>query len=69
MTILVRVRQREKKKNIYIYIYIYIYIKGANGEFLSWPLMAQLLMNPTSNDEDLSSVPGLAQWIEDPVLL
>ena len=28
--------------------------------------MAQGLMNPTKNDEVVSSIPGLAQWVKDP---
>ena len=31
--------------------------------------MAQWLMNPTRNQEIVSSIPGLTQWVKDPVLL
>ena len=31
--------------------------------------MAQQVKNPTSLHEEVSWIPGLAQWVKDPVLL
>ena len=36
--------------------------------YLGVPVEAQWLTNPTRNHEVVSSIPGLAQWVEDPVL-
>ena len=32
------------------------------------PVVAQLLTNPTRNDEVVGLIPGLAHWVKDPVL-
>ena len=41
--------------------------KSANNK--SFPFVAQQFKNPTSIYEDVGLIPGLAQWVKDPVLL
>ena len=38
------------------------------NDFEGVPIVAQWVMNLTSNHEDMSSIPGLAQWVKDLVL-
>ena len=37
--------------------------------FSSISIVAQRVKNPTSIHEDVSSIPALAHWVKDPVLL
>ena len=40
-----------------------------NTDRVGVPLVAQWLRNPTRNHEVVGFIPGLAQWVKDPVLL
>ena len=39
-----------------------------NLSFLGVPVVAQQVTNPTGIHEVAGSIPGLSQWVEDPVL-
>ena len=45
-------------------------MEGENQEIIlvEVPLVAQQVTNPTSIRQDTGSIPGLAQWVRDPVL-
>ena len=49
------------------YVHTMEYYSVQKGKFWSSPC-ASVVTNPTSIHEDVSSIPGLAQWIKDPVL-
>ena len=44
-------------------------VKSTRIHYLGVPMVAQQVKNPASIHEAAGSIPGVAQWIRDPVLL
>ena len=58
-----------QKKDKMWYIHPFYTTVEKNENVLEVPIVAQSLMNPTCTHDDSSSIPGLVQWVEAPVLL
>ena len=65
LTVMVSANVKVRKRNSKVYR-----LKQKKLKWLSSgiPVVAQWLANPTSIHDNTDSIPGLGQWVEDPVL-
>ena len=63
----------KRNKIVFPFKQLKIYLENYSWHAGKWnvhvvPIVAQLVKNPTGIYEDVSSIPGLFQWVKDPAL-